>query len=321
MSAPLRRRLTALAVLVALVAIAALTVAFNIVLDAQSRLRRPRPAALARGGGPHHRVGHGRPVAGPRGARGCGARPARVDLRRASAPSSVRRRRADVQRAAAALAGRANVFDDLAGRKFRLYADPIRAGGRQVGTVVVGESLAAYDRTTDVALLGSVRAGGGAAGGGRHATVGRGRPRPRPGHADDAHGRRLERARHRQALRLAPRARTSSASWRARSTSCSTVWRRACATSSACQRSCRMSFVPRSPGSSPRPSCFNAASARRTSARRPGLDRPHRRSDEPDPRDADGGCPRGRRARPGPGAPGPRARARGCRVEAPAGGA
>jgi signal transduction histidine kinase len=150
----LRLRLTALAVLVALLAIAALTVAFNIVLehsldsDARGRLRSRAEAArtTVSVGGDRLRV---------REAPGDAALDQRVWIfdgeRAVERPAAAR----DVQLAAAALAGRADAFDDLPGRKFRLYADPIRAGGRQVGTVVVGESLAAYNRTTDVALLGS----------------------------------------------------------------------------------------------------------------------------------------------------------------------
>jgi signal transduction histidine kinase len=38
----------------------------------------------------------------------------------------------------------------------RLYAAPVNVRGRQLGTVVAAQSLAAYDRTTDLALLGSV---------------------------------------------------------------------------------------------------------------------------------------------------------------------
>jgi signal transduction histidine kinase len=63
--------------------------------------------------------------------------------------------RQPVQRAAAGLAGRAHVFRDVDG-EVRLYALPIIRGGRQVGTVVAGESLEAYDRTTDAALIGTV---------------------------------------------------------------------------------------------------------------------------------------------------------------------
>ena len=48
------------------------------------------------------------------------------------------------------------MFDDVPGSDVRLYATPVLVRGRQVGTVVAAQSLAAYDRTTDLALLGSV---------------------------------------------------------------------------------------------------------------------------------------------------------------------
>jgi signal transduction histidine kinase len=41
----------------------------------------------------------------------------------------------------------------------RLYAAPVNVSGRQQGTVVAAQSLAAYDRTTDLALLGSALLG------------------------------------------------------------------------------------------------------------------------------------------------------------------
>jgi signal transduction histidine kinase len=62
----------------------------------------------------------------------------------------------ELQRSADALAGSAHVFDDVPGRDVRLYAAPVNVRGSQMGTVVAAQSLAAYDRTTDLALLGSV---------------------------------------------------------------------------------------------------------------------------------------------------------------------
>ena len=61
----------------------------------------------------------------------------------------------ELQRTADALAGSSHVFDDVPDRRAPLR----RAGdvrGRRVGTVVPAQSLAAYDRTTDLALLGSL---------------------------------------------------------------------------------------------------------------------------------------------------------------------
>ncbi|MEA2419938.1 MAG: hypothetical protein QOE60_2144 [Thermoleophilaceae bacterium] len=150
----LRVRLTALAVLVAFLAIAVLTVAFNLVLDrsldsdARGQLRSRAEAASTTVS-----VADGRVQV--RESPGDQALDQRVWIyagRRAverpvAAPQ--------LQRAADALAGANQVFYDLPGGDFRLYAEPIESGGRQVGTVVAGESLEAYDRTTDVALLGS----------------------------------------------------------------------------------------------------------------------------------------------------------------------
>jgi signal transduction histidine kinase len=67
---------------------------------------------------------------------------------------------AGVQRAADALSRRADGFADTPDREARLHSVALTDRGRQVGSVVVGESLEAYDRTTDVALAGSVALGG-----------------------------------------------------------------------------------------------------------------------------------------------------------------
>lgn len=151
----LRGRLTALALVSAAAAIAVLTIAFNVLLDrsldgdAQSRLRAKAAAAattvVSRGG--------------------------RLAVRESPDDAAVDRQvwiydgalvlerppaGAAVQHAADALVGRVRVFHDVPGRDLLLYAAPITHRGRRVGTVVVGQSLAAYDRTTDVALIGSL---------------------------------------------------------------------------------------------------------------------------------------------------------------------
>ena len=151
----LRGRLTALALLAALGAVTVLTIAFNVLLDrslnadANSRARSLAAAAAATVGYENGQVRAHEAVDD-----------ALVDRRvwiydgtRAveRAPAS-----ADVQRAADALAGSAHVFDDVPGRDVRLYAAPVTVGGRQVGTVVAAQSLTAYDRTTDIALGGSL---------------------------------------------------------------------------------------------------------------------------------------------------------------------
>jgi hypothetical protein len=150
----LRDRLTAVAVLAAAVAIAALMLAFNLLLssslqgDVDSRLRAQAAAAATT----------------------VGIHDGRVVVREAADDGQIDRRtwvyegrRAlerppggpDLQRAADALAGRSDVFANLGDTYVRLYAAPIAGDGRQIGTVVAAQSLAAYDRTTDVALLAS----------------------------------------------------------------------------------------------------------------------------------------------------------------------
>ena len=151
----LRDRLTAVSVLVAAIAIGALTLAFNLLLansldgDIDNRLRTQASAAATT----------------------VVVRDNQLTVREAANDAAVDRRTwvyegrraierppadAELQAAADALAGRANVFVDLADREVRLYAEPITGDGRGVGTVVAAQSLAAYDRTTDVALVSSV---------------------------------------------------------------------------------------------------------------------------------------------------------------------
>jgi signal transduction histidine kinase len=153
----LRGRLTAVSLLVAAVAIAALTVAFNILLadsldgDIKSRLRAQAAAAATT---VEVSGGHVHAVEAPNDA----AVDRRVwvydGMRAIERPPGD----AELQRAADALAGeRGAVFDDLpSGREVRLYAAPVVEDGRQVGTIVAAQSLAAYDRTTDLAEIGSV---------------------------------------------------------------------------------------------------------------------------------------------------------------------
>lgn len=68
---------------------------------------------------------------------------------------------AGLQLQARALVGRDRVFVDLPSEKEggRLYAKALTHAGRQLGTVVVGQSMNAYDRSTDLALGGSVGLG------------------------------------------------------------------------------------------------------------------------------------------------------------------
>ncbi|MDX6700364.1 MAG: hypothetical protein QOF26_590 [Baekduia sp.] len=153
----LRGRLTAAALLVAAVAIAALTVAFNLLLgatlsnDADTQLRTQAAAAATTLA---VRNGHITALESPAD----GAVDRRVwvyeGTRAVERPPGDR----ELQQAADALAGERRVFDSLPGhREVRLYAAPIDdAKGRPVGTIVAAQSLAAYDRTTDLAAVASV---------------------------------------------------------------------------------------------------------------------------------------------------------------------
>jgi signal transduction histidine kinase len=153
----LRGRLTALALLAALAAVAVLTVAFNVVLDrslesdANSQLRSLAAAASTT-------------VAFADGRLGVRESPddAAIDqvwiyqgTRAVERPVGS----PELQRTADSLAGQAGVFDDLPSGGVRLYAAPLTFGGHQVGTAVAAQSLAAYDRTTDLALVGSLALG------------------------------------------------------------------------------------------------------------------------------------------------------------------
>jgi signal transduction histidine kinase len=150
-------RLTAVALLVAAVAIAALTIAFNVLLassldgDAKTRLRSQAAAAATT---VTVRGGHVHAVEAPND----GAVDRSVWVYDGTRAIERPPGDAELQRAADALAGEPRVFDDLpSGREVRLYAAPVLdGGGRQVGTIVAAQSLAAYDRTTDLAEIGSV---------------------------------------------------------------------------------------------------------------------------------------------------------------------
>lgn len=63
---------------------------------------------------------------------------------------------ASLGRSAAALAGTDGRFAKSPDGGYRLHSVAIRDGGRAVGTVVVATSLAAYDRSTNLALIGSL---------------------------------------------------------------------------------------------------------------------------------------------------------------------
>jgi signal transduction histidine kinase len=151
----LRGRLTAFALLAAIGAVTVLTVAFNVLLDrslnadANSRAKSLAAAAAATVGYEHGHVRAREAVDDAVVDRRVWIYDGTRAVERPPATSAL-------QRTADALAGRAHVFDDEPGGDVRFYAAPVTVGGRQVGTVVAAQSLAAYDRTTDLALLGSL---------------------------------------------------------------------------------------------------------------------------------------------------------------------
>lgn len=155
----LRRRLLAAVVVTVAVALAAITAAFNLVLDARlngdaNDLLRARASAelstlstlngrLSVREAPDAGAGD-TPVwvfAGPRV----------LEAPRASRP---------VDAAARALADSPRRFTKVPGRETRLLALPVRSRGRRVGTVVAGVSLAPYRSTRRIALVASLALAG-----------------------------------------------------------------------------------------------------------------------------------------------------------------
>lgn len=153
----LRGRLTALAVLAATVAVAMLTLVFNLVLeqslesDANGLLQSRAAAAgttLTTAGG----------ALRVRESPDDAAVDSQIwiyDGRRAIERARAGRR---VQAAADGLAARPGGFRDV-GDSVRLHAAPITRGAERIGTVVAGLSLAPYERTTDIALIASIALG------------------------------------------------------------------------------------------------------------------------------------------------------------------
>ncbi|MDX6719497.1 MAG: hypothetical protein QOJ63_1751 [Solirubrobacteraceae bacterium] len=155
----LRTRVTALAVIAAAIVVTLLVGAFNVVLtatlhrDADRTLRSKAAAAATT-----TQVKAGRIVVrdSPNDAaidREVWVYEGRTAIVRPPGDAAL-------QRAAGALSRRADGFADTPNRKARLHAVALTDDGRRVGSIVVAESLEAYDRTTDVALAGSVALGG-----------------------------------------------------------------------------------------------------------------------------------------------------------------
>ena len=265
----LRGRLTALGVLAALGAVAVLTVAFNVALDrslnadADNRARSLADAAVST-------VTYADGRLRVHESAGDAALDKRVWIYEGPHVLERPTTSADAQREVDALVGRSRVFRDVPGADVRLYAAAVRApdGQRQVGTVIAAQSLAAYDRSTDLALLGSLALAAVllvAVGVLTWITVGRALDPVREMTASAADWSEHDPG---TALRRDPTPATSWAISPGRSTRCWIAWRRACATSSACRPSSRTSCARRWRGSWPSSSCCNAASARPRSAAR-----------------------------------------------------
>jgi len=155
----LRTHVTLLAVLAAAVVVALLVGAFNVVLEAAldsdvDRTLRSKTAAAA--------------TTAP-------VRAGRVVVRDSPNDAAVDREvwvyqgvkaivrppgGPTLQRTADVLAQQARGFTETPDGEMRLHAAALTDRGRRVGAVVVAESLEAYDKTTDVALAGSVALGG-----------------------------------------------------------------------------------------------------------------------------------------------------------------
>jgi signal transduction histidine kinase len=155
----LRTRVTVLAVVAAAVVVALLVAVFNVVLAASldrdvNRTLRSKAAAAATTA----QVRSGRVVVrdSPNDAaidREVWIYEGRRAIVRPAAGASL-------QRVAEALSHQANAFAETTDGEARLHSVALTDHGRRVGSVVVAESRDAYDRTTDVALVGSVALGG-----------------------------------------------------------------------------------------------------------------------------------------------------------------
>jgi signal transduction histidine kinase len=147
----LRGRLTALGLLAAVVAVGVLTVAFNVILDrsldadASGRARSLAAATAANVAYADGRLRFHESVDDEVVDRRVWVYQGTHAIERPAAPTAL-------QRTADSLAGSAHVYDDEPGGDVRLYAEPVTVGGRQIGTVVAAQSLAAYDSTTDKLL-------------------------------------------------------------------------------------------------------------------------------------------------------------------------
>jgi signal transduction histidine kinase len=157
-SRTLRGRLSALALLATTTAVALLVLGFNLILattlhaDVESRLRTHAAAAAttvrATDSGLHRRES---PDDEAIDSRLWIFEGTKAIERPITTPA--------VDSIAVALAGHSHVFRHIAHPPTLLYALAVTHEDRRVGTVVVAQSLAAYDRTKNVALMGSLALG------------------------------------------------------------------------------------------------------------------------------------------------------------------
>jgi signal transduction histidine kinase len=154
----LRGRLSALALLATTIAVAVLVLGFNLILagtlrsDVDSRLRTQAAAAAT--------TVHAEPAGlTMRESPNDGALDARVWVFEGSRAIERPPAQPAVARAARELAGRTHEYLHVDEPGTKLYALALTHGGRRVGTVVTAESLAAYDRTTAIALTASLALG------------------------------------------------------------------------------------------------------------------------------------------------------------------
>lgn len=154
----IRRRLLLSVVAVVALAVAGLLVAFNVVLanaldsDAHDLVRTRALAQLAsvRVDGGRIGVGEAPDDVAPDSAVWVFAQGRVLEFARAGAR---------VKAAARSLKGGPARFQDVSSADTLLYATPIVADGRRIGTIVAGVSLAPYEKTRDVALVGSLVVG------------------------------------------------------------------------------------------------------------------------------------------------------------------
>ncbi len=151
----LRRRLLLAVVVAVTVALVGLIVGFNLILgrtldrNADDLARARANAQLAT-----LRVEHGRLVAGE--APDDRSSDAYLWLFAGKQPLEQPRTSEAVTRTATSLAGGPARYVDVASTDTRLYAAPVALGGRRLGTVVAGVSLAAYEQTRRTALFASL---------------------------------------------------------------------------------------------------------------------------------------------------------------------